>query len=65
MTLPPSARIPPEPWMTSASVARLFAALTANGAAARFVGGCVRDAVLGRPVKDVDIATAETPQAVI
>lgn len=29
--------------------------------AGRFVGGCVRDAVLGRPVGDVDIATVLVP----
>ena len=65
MNLPPADRIPPLPWMTTAAIARLFAALMANGAAARFVGGCVRDSLLGRTVTDIDIATAETPQSVI
>jgi len=37
------------------------AALTADGTPARFVGGCVRDAVAGLPVKDVDIATPLPP----
>jgi poly(A) polymerase len=38
---------------------------TAGGPdAARFVGGCVRDALLGRPVSDIDIATPLTPDAV-
>jgi poly(A) polymerase len=32
---------------------------------ARFVGGCVRDALLGRAVGDIDIATPLTPEAVI
>jgi poly(A) polymerase len=41
------------------------AALTAGGHPARFVGGCVRDALLGRPVKDVDIATPEAPERVM
>jgi len=27
-----------------------------------YVGGCVRDSVLGRPVNDVDIATSATPE---
>ena len=35
---------------------RARGALTAGGAA-RFVGGCVRDALLGRAVGDIDIAT--------
>jgi poly(A) polymerase len=32
---------------------------------ARFVGGCVRNAVLGLAVRDVDIATTLTPPAVV
>lgn len=40
-------------------------ALKAGGAEVRFVGGCVRDALLGRPVKDVDLGTAETPDIVL
>ncbi|MBL4692513.1 MAG: CCA tRNA nucleotidyltransferase [Magnetovibrio sp.] len=32
---------------------------------ARFIGGCVRDAILKRPVQDVDIATPATPERVI
>ncbi len=51
--------------MTAPETAAVVAALTADGAVVRFVGGCVRDALLGRPVKDVDIATAEPPETVI
>ncbi|MBM4163277.1 MAG: CCA tRNA nucleotidyltransferase [Lentisphaerae bacterium] len=29
-----------------------------------FAGGCVRDALLGRPIKDIDIATRAPPEAV-
>jgi poly(A) polymerase len=45
---------------------RVIEALTAAGGAdcARFVGGCVRDALLGRAVTDIDIATTLTPDAV-
>lgn len=32
---------------------------------ARFVGGCVRNAILGAPVRDIDIATTLTPPQVI
>jgi|HigsolmetaAR203D_1030402.scaffolds.fasta_scaffold01603_19 tRNA nucleotidyltransferase (CCA-adding enzyme) len=35
------------------------------GHAAYFVGGYVRDVLLSRPVKDIDIATAATPQEVL
>lgn len=42
----------------------LLRRLAEAGHAAYFVGGCVRDALLGRPVKDIDIATSATPDQV-
>ena len=39
----------------------VMGALMADGGDARFVGGCVRDAVIKRPVSDVDIATPLKP----
>lgn len=39
--------------------------LTDAGHKAFFVGGCVRDALLGRPIGDVDIATSARPEAVM
>ena len=33
-----------------------------HGAQAWWVGGCVRDRLLGRPVKDIDITTNSLPQ---
>jgi poly(A) polymerase len=36
-----------------------------GGDCARFVGGCVRDALLGRPVRDIDIATTLRPPEVL
>jgi len=44
---------------------RLLRRLAEAGHAAYFVGGCVRDALLGRPVKDIDIATAAKPDEVL
>lgn len=35
------------------------------GFAAYFVGGCIRDSLLDRPVKDIDIATAAKPEEVL
>ena len=51
--------------MTAAATKRVVAALMANGAQVRFVGGCVRDALLGRTVKDIDIATHDAPTTVM
>ena len=54
------------PWMTTPEVSAVLDALEAAGGAecARFVGGCVRNALINRPISDVDIATTLTPEAV-
>ena len=54
-----------EPWMTERETVAVMHALMADGVPARFVGGCVRDTILGRAVKDIDIATAEPPGRVV
>jgi poly(A) polymerase len=54
----------PQPWMTEGPAARVMRALTAEGDQARFVGGCVRDALVGRNIRDIDIATPLSPQRV-
>ena len=48
-------------WMTEPQT---LAVLRALGGAGRFVGGAVRNALLGKPVADVDIATPLTPDEV-
>jgi poly(A) polymerase len=60
-----SQKIPPQPWMTAPATRAVIAALAKTGIAARFVGGCVRDALLERPIADVDIATPARPDAVV
>jgi len=40
-------------------------ALSAGGHKSMFVGGCVRDALLERPVNELDIATPEPPERVV
>ena len=60
-----AAKLDPQPWMTASATQRVVMALTAGGAGIRFVGGCVRDAVIGRPVNDIDIATSDPPERVI
>jgi poly(A) polymerase len=57
-------RIEPQPWMTEPSTRTLVGALTDAGIAARFVGGCVRDAILKRTIADIDIATPARPEEV-
>jgi poly(A) polymerase len=54
----------PQPWMTEGPAAEVMRALTAEGDQARFVGGCVRDALVGRTIRDIDIATPLSPQRV-
>jgi poly(A) polymerase len=52
-------------WMTDPATRAVMGALTAKGQTVRFVGGCVRDAVVGRPIHDIDIATPNEPRTVI
>ncbi len=54
-------------WMTNAGTAQVMDALARVGGedAARFVGGCVRNALLRRPVADIDIATVLAPEVVV
>lgn len=59
-----SGRIALQPWMTSRATTAVLDALEAAGAEARFVGGCVRDALIGRDVGDIDIATDAVPERV-
>ena len=61
----PLETIPPQDWMTAAPTRAVLAALAAGSAEARFVGGCVRDALAGRPVRDIDIATPAAPEQVM
>ncbi len=49
--------------MRSPGVTAVFDAL-ADGVT-RFVGGCVRDSLLGRPIRDIDIATDLEPRDVM
>ena len=55
----------PQLWMTASETQAVIASLSAGGATVRFVGGCVRDGLAGRPVKDIDIATPDPPDRVL
>jgi poly(A) polymerase len=53
-------------WLGEPAVQRLLAALAKAGIEARFVGGCVRDALLrGEETGDLDLATPARPDAVM
>ncbi len=61
----PTGKIEPQGWLNAPETRAVMAALSANGKEPRFIGGCVRDAVLKIPVNDIDIATPERPETVI
>ncbi len=54
-----------KPWLEKPEIHQILSAITKNGKDARFIGGCVRDHILGIPNYDIDIATQELPQNVI
>ena len=60
-------RLPVSDWMAAPATRAVIGALQAHGGAeaARFVGGCVRNAILERPIDDIDIATPLRPEAVM
>src|SRR5579872_7361897 len=51
------------PWLKWPETQALIKAFADAKAPIRFVGGCVRDALLGRAVQDVDVATPLRPEA--
>lgn len=59
------AAIAHQDWFTDRAVRRVMAALSQAGGAPRFVGGCVRNALLNAPVEDVDIATTLEPPSTV
>lgn len=64
----PATTIPIQDWMSDPATQAVLAPLVNSDAsepAILFVGGCVRDALLGRPVVDVDMATVYAPEEVM
>ena len=51
-------------WLNGEGTQALLRALLSSGHNALFVGGCVRNAIIGVPVGDIDIATDALPEAV-
>lgn len=60
-----AATLPDAPWRRREGMDRLLAVIGAPDGEARYVGGAVRDGLLGQPVKDVDIATIHEPAEII
>lgn len=58
-------RIEPQPWMTAPRTRAVLDALHAGAIGVRFVGGCVRDALAGRDIADIDLATDAPPERVM
>lgn len=52
-------------WIRTAGLQQVLACLTGAGHRAYLVGGCVRNALLGLPVTDLDIATDARPDQVV
>ena len=61
----PVGKLHPQPWMTAPETRLVLEALAEAGCEVRFIGGCVRDAVLKRPVRDIDLALPLPPDQVI
>jgi poly(A) polymerase len=57
--------LPDAPWRHRPGMDRLLKALDAAEGATRYVGGCVRDTLLGHDASDVDLATRLAPLEVI
>ncbi len=57
--------LPDAPWRTRPGLAQLCVVLGGDQGESRFVGGAVRDTLLGLPVNDIDIATRLAPTEVL
>ncbi|HWM81790.1 MAG TPA: CCA tRNA nucleotidyltransferase [Pseudolabrys sp.] len=53
------------PWLRAGALPRLLETLDRDGEEARVIGGAVRNALLGEPIGDIDIATTARPDEVI
>jgi poly(A) polymerase len=60
-----AARLDRATWLTAAPLARLMALLNRDGEEARIVGGAVRNALIGLPVGEIDLATTAHPDEVM
>ena len=52
-------------WLTTGGLPRLLGVLDCDGEEARVVGGAVRNALLGEPIAEIDVATTAIPEEVV
>ena len=52
-------------WLSNGALARLLSVLDRDGEEARIVGGAVRNALLGEPIAEIDVATTALPDEVV
>ena len=52
-------------WLRDGALGRVLAVLDGEGEEARVVGGAVRNALIGEPLGDIDIATTALPQEAV
>jgi poly(A) polymerase len=52
-------------WLAAGGAAKVLALLDSEGEKARVVGGAVRNALLGRSVREIDVATTAVPDEII
>jgi len=57
-------RLVDAPWLRQGPLPQLMAILNCDGEEARAVGGAVRNALLGEPVHEIDVATTARPEEV-
>ncbi len=64
MTTPATLRLEDAAWLGAAPVRRALSLLNGDGEEARVVGGAARNALMGLPLSDIDIATTAVPEEV-
>jgi poly(A) polymerase len=52
-------------WLTGGSLAYILRILDRDGEEARVVGGAVRNALIGQPVHEIDVATTALPEEIL
>jgi poly(A) polymerase len=58
-------RLPDAGWLRAPALARALSILNGGGEEARVVGGAARNALMGLPLSDIDIATTAPPDEVV